>query len=163
FATFAQRRSFRDYVQGLLLPRERNKTLTALAGAEPITQAHAAPVQRLQCFLSESTWKVERITQRRLELLLSHPTTRPHAGGGLVIDESGIKKDGTKTDHVARQYLGCLGKVDNGIVAVRSLWADESLYYPLHVVPYTPAGRLPRGQKDRAFRTKPQLALQLVD
>jgi DDE superfamily endonuclease len=163
FASYAQRRSFRDYLQGLLLPRDRNKTLTALAGAEPIAQAHAAPVQRLQCFLSESTWSVEAITQRRLELLLSHPTTRPHEGGVLVIDESGIRKDGIKTDHVARQYLGCLGKVDNGIVAVSSLWADESLYYPLHVLPYTPAARLPRGQKSASFRTKPQLAMQLVD
>jgi hypothetical protein len=40
FSSFAQRRGFRDYLMGLLLPRDRNKTLTALAGAEPITQAH---------------------------------------------------------------------------------------------------------------------------
>lgn len=43
FATLAQRHSFREYLQGLLLPRDRNKTLTALAGAEPIAQAQAAP------------------------------------------------------------------------------------------------------------------------
>jgi SRSO17 transposase len=35
FTHAAQRRSFRDYLAGLLLPRDRNKTLTALAGAEP--------------------------------------------------------------------------------------------------------------------------------
>jgi hypothetical protein len=29
-ATLAQRRGFREYLQGLLLPTERNKTLTAL-------------------------------------------------------------------------------------------------------------------------------------
>ena len=33
FGTLAQRRGFRAYLQGLLLPRDRNKTLTALAGA----------------------------------------------------------------------------------------------------------------------------------
>ena len=49
--TLAQRRSFREYLLGLLLPRDRNKTLTALAGAEPITEAQQAPVQRLQAFL----------------------------------------------------------------------------------------------------------------
>jgi SRSO17 transposase len=163
FSTFAQRRGFREYLQGLLLPRDRNKTLTALAGAEPITQAQEAPVQRLQFFLSEATWQVESVTQRRLEVLLSHPATRPHDGGVLVIDETGIKKDGNQTDHVARQYLGSLGKVDNGLVAVSSLWADERLYYPLHVLPYTPAERLRQGKKDPAFRTKPQLAMQLVD
>jgi SRSO17 transposase len=163
FSTFAQRRGFRDYLQGLLLPRDRNKTLTALAGAEPITQAQEASVQRLQFFLSESTWKTERITQRRLELFLSHPATQPHDRGVLVIDETGIRKDGQQTDHVGRQYLGSLGKVDNGIVAVSTLWADEGLYYPLHVVPYTPAERLRKGKKDPAFRTKPQLAMSLVD
>jgi hypothetical protein len=36
FRSLAQRRGFRDYLQGLLLPRNRNKTLTGPAGAEPI-------------------------------------------------------------------------------------------------------------------------------
>ncbi|MEO8250821.1 MAG: hypothetical protein ABI589_15790 [Burkholderiales bacterium] len=49
--TPAQRRGFRAYLAGLLLPRDRNKTLTALAGAEPFVQAQAAAVQRLQFFL----------------------------------------------------------------------------------------------------------------
>lgn len=35
FGAPAQRRGFRAYLQGLLLPRDRNKTLTALAGARP--------------------------------------------------------------------------------------------------------------------------------
>ena len=34
-------------MSGLLLPRERSKTLTALVGAEPLVQAQAADVQRL--------------------------------------------------------------------------------------------------------------------
>jgi hypothetical protein len=36
------------------------------------------------------------------------------------------------------------------------------VYYPLHLQPYTPASRLPRGKADPAFRTKPQLAEDLV-
>jgi hypothetical protein len=39
FHTHMQRRRLREYLAGLLLPRERNKTLTALVGAEPIIQA----------------------------------------------------------------------------------------------------------------------------
>lgn len=163
FATIAQRRDFRDYLQGLLLPRERNKTLTALVGAEPIVGADAAPVQRLQFFLSESTWEPEVINDRRLELLLTKPSTKSHEGGVLVIDETGDRKDGNKTAHVARQYLGSLGKVDNGIVAVSSLFADEQVYFPLHFAPYTPAERLPLGKKDPAFRTKPRIAINLVE
>lgn len=55
-----------------------------------------------------------------------------------------------------------VGKWARG-VAVSSLWADERIYYPLHVEPYTPAGRLSLGKQDPAFHTKPQLAVQLVD
>ena len=105
---------------------------------------------------------------RRLELLLTDPATRPPDGGVLVLDDSGDRKAGTKTAHVGRQYLGSIGKIDNGIVAVTivavtSLWADERVYYPLHLRPSTPAKRLPQGKKDPAFRTKPQLAGELVD
>ena len=39
FDTLAQRRGFREYLQGLLLPKDRNKTLTAaLANTEPISR-----------------------------------------------------------------------------------------------------------------------------
>src|SRR4029450_9902904 len=48
FSSLAQRRGFRDYLQGLLVPRDRNKTLTGLAGAEPITGAQHREVQRLE-------------------------------------------------------------------------------------------------------------------
>ena len=163
FGRLAQRRGFREYLQGLLLPRDRNKTLTALAGAEPVVGAQQAAVQALQFFLSESTWAAEAVNQRRLELVCADPATRPHEAGVLVIDDSGDRKAGAKTAHVARQYLGSIGKIDHGIVAVTSLWADERVYYPLHVTPYTPAARLPKGKADPAFRTKPQLAVELVD
>src|SRR6266571_806412 len=69
FVRLAQRRGFREYLGGLLAPRERNKTLTALAGAEPVAGAGHAAVQRLQFFLSESRWDPEQVNARRLELL----------------------------------------------------------------------------------------------
>ena len=56
FGSLAQRRGFREYLAGLLAPRDRNKTLTALAGAEPVAGAQHPAVQRLQFFLSESRW-----------------------------------------------------------------------------------------------------------
>ena len=161
-ASVAQRRGLRDYLQGLLLPRDRNKTLTALADAEPITGAQHREVQRLQWFLSESTWDHEQVNQQRIELLQADPATAPHAQGVLVIDDTGDRKDGTRTAHVARQYLGSVGKTDNGIVCVTSLWADARCYWPLHLVPYTPASRLAKGRSDPGFRTKPQLAAELV-
>jgi SRSO17 transposase len=108
----------RSYLEGLLLPRDRSKTLTGLAAAEPIAQAQAGPVQRLQFFLSEAAWDAEALNDQRLALLRADPATAPTAQGALVIDETGHRKDGTKTAHVAHQYLGSIGKVANGIVAV---------------------------------------------
>jgi SRSO17 transposase len=163
FARLAQRRGLRAYLQGLLLPRDRNKTMTALAGAEPVVGAQHAAVQGLQWFVSESSWDHDRVNQRRLELLVGDPATAPHAGGVLVLDDTGDRKAGSHTAHVARQYLGSVGKTDNGIVAVTSLWADERVYWPVDVVPYTPASRLAKGRADPGFRTKPQLAAELVE
>jgi hypothetical protein len=162
FTSLAQRRGFRAYLEGLLLPRDRNKTLTALAGAEPVVGAQHAAVQGLQWFLSEAPWDAEQVNRRRVQLLLDDPATAPHEQGVLVIDDTGDRKAGTKTAHVARQYLGSVGKTDNGIVAVSSLWADERVSWPVDVVPYTPAGWLPKGKRDPGFRTKPQLAAWLV-
>lgn len=162
FSQRSQRQAFRDYLAGLLLPAERNKTLTALANTEPIVGAQAAPAQRLQWFLSESTWDADAVNACRLATLRTLPATEPDADGALVIDETGDRKDGAKTAHVGRQYLGSIGKVDNGVVSVGALWADEDVYYPLDVEPYTPAHWFARGKNDPAFRTKPQIALDLV-
>ena len=158
----AQRRGFREYLAGLLAPRERNKTLTALAGAEPVTGLKLPAVQRLQFFLSESVWDPEAVNGRRLELLRADPVTAPHGGGVLVIDDSGDRKDGTKTAHVGRQYLGRYGKTDNGVVTVTTVWADERVYYPVHAVPYTPARYFAKGKNDPAFRTKLQIGADLA-
>ena len=136
--------------------------MTGLAGAEPVAGAQHAAVQRLQYFLSESTWDSEQVNNRRLELLVSDPATAPHEHGVLVIDDSGDRKDGTRTAHVGRQWLGRYGKTDNGIVTVTTVWADERVYYPLHAEPYTPASHFPRKRADPDFRTKLQIAADLV-
>jgi hypothetical protein len=162
FATLAQRRGFREYLTGLLAPRDRNKTLTCLAGAEPVLGAQHAAVQRLQYFLSESSWDHERVNARRLQLLLADPATAPHPGGVLVIDDSGDRKDGTATAHVGQQWLGRYGKTDRGIVTVTTVWADERLYYPLHAVPYTPAHHFGKGKNDPDFRTKLRIGVDLA-
>jgi hypothetical protein len=162
FTHVAQRRGFREYLAGLLAPRDRNKTLTALAGAEPVAGAGRPAVQRLQFFLSESRWDPEQVNARRLELLLGDPATAPHGGGVLVIDDSGDRKDGAKTAHVGHQWLGRYGKTDNGVVTVTTVWADERLYYPVHAVPYTPARHFAKGKNDPAFRTKLQIGADLA-
>lgn len=163
FKKWNQREGFRRYLEGLLLPTERNKTLTGLANTEPVAGAQDRCAQSLQWFLSESNWDERKIQAQRLQPLLEDPLTAPSKHGVFVIDEHGDRKAGDKIAHVGRQYLGNLGKVDNGVVSVTSLWADEGVYYPIDFEPYTPAHHFEKGEDDPAFRTKLRIALELVN
>lgn len=159
-----QREALRLYLQGLLLGTERHKTATGIAHTAPgkAGSQHKA-AQRLQWFLSESTWNPDELHQARLELMRRGSATAPSADAVLVIDETGDRKYGTHTAHVGRQYLGSLGKVDSGIVSVHVLYDTPQAYFPLQLRPYTPAHHFPRKTNDPAFRTKPQLAVELIE
>jgi SRSO17 transposase len=157
-----QREGFRQYLEGLLLPSERHKTLTGLVNTEPVVGAQLPRAQKLQWFLSESDWDERAVQQERLRLLVEDPSTAPTSQGVLVIDETGDRKAGHQTAHVGRQYLANLGKIDNGVVSVTSLWADEHVYYPIDFEPYTPAHHFEQGKKDPQFRTKLKIAVELV-
>jgi SRSO17 transposase len=139
FGARAQREGFRRYLEGLLLPAERNKTLTALANTEPVTGAQRKEAQSLQWFLSESGWDSKEVNVRWLELLFEGSATASDKEGVLVIDEHGDRKWGRHTAHVGRQWLANIGKTENGVVNVSSLFAEEGVYYPVDFEPYTPA------------------------
>jgi hypothetical protein len=163
FAARAQRYSFRRYLEGLLLPAERNKTLTALANTEPVVGAQRKEAQSLQWFLSESGWDPEEVNRCRVKLMLEEMKTAPNEKGVLVIDEHGDRKWGKHTAHVGRQWLANIGKTESGVVSVSSLWADEKIYWPVNFEPYTPAHHFERGKEDPEFRTKLKIASQLVE
>lgn len=158
FNRLSQRESFRHYLTGLLLPLETNKHLHGLAEAVP-----GADVEALQHFLVDAPWSMQALNAKRLELLQRQEQTRWHGRGVLIIDETGDRKKGSHSDFVAAQYLGSVGKVDNGVVCVSSHWADEKVHYPIDVLPYVPAKRLAGGKKDPGFATKPRLAQQLIE
>ena len=163
FGARAQRHSLRRYLEGLLLPAERNKTLTALANTEPVVGAQHKEAQSLQWFLSESGWDPKQVNRRRVKLMLEEVKTAPNEKGVLVIDEHGDRKWGKKTAHVGRQWLANIGKTESGVVSVSSLWADEKIYWPVNFEPYTPAHHFERGKEDPAFRTKLKIASELVE
>jgi DDE superfamily endonuclease len=155
FLNLAQRRGFREYLTGLLAPRDRNKTLTCLAGVESVVGAGLASVQRLQYFLSESGWDSDQANDRQLELLRADPACAPHEARVIVIDDSGDRKDGTSTAHVGRQWLDRLGKTDNGVVVtVTTVWTDGRVsLYPRP--PLRPRPHRPRLQHQTADRRSP--------
>jgi SRSO17 transposase len=95
--------------------------------------------------------------------LFEESATAPNGKGVLVIDEHGDRKWGKKAAHVGRQWLANIGKTENGVVSVSSLWADEGVYYPLEVEPYTPKHHFEGGKSDPRLGTKLKIAGQLVE
>ena len=73
----------------------------------------------------------------------------------MIIDETGDKKKGKSTDYVKRQYIGNLGKTENGIVAVTAYGVFCGMTFPLAFEIYKPRERLKQGDK---YRTKPEIA-----
>jgi len=158
FARYEERTALRQYLIGLLLPREHNKTLVELGAIVP-----GANRQALHHFMHDAPWDAEALNRRRLQQWQAHPYLGPHAGGVLSVDETGDPKRGHRIVLAAQQYLGKLGHVANGVAAVTSQWADGSRHVPLGVKAYRPASRLPQGRTDPDFQTKPQLAWQLIE
>jgi SRSO17 transposase len=133
FDTLTTIRHFRNYTSGLLadLPRKT---------AEPLALHAGVPPRNLQQFLKACLWDHDGLTdavQRRLLLAAAELPADPGGTVG-VLDETSALKQGKKTPGVQRQYLGCVGKVGNGIVTVHLAVAkgkfkallDSELYLP---------------------------------
>jgi len=96
------------------------------------------------------------LRRQRLELILRIVKDRKIV---IIIDETGTPKKGKATDYVARQYLGRLGKIDNGIVAVVSYGRVDGLTFPLMFEIYQPKQRL---KLEDSYLSKPQIASQMI-
>ena len=78
---YEERTALRQYLIGLLLPREHNKTLVELGAIVP-----GADRQRLHHFLHDAPWDAEALNRRRLAQWQAHPYLGPHAQGVLIVD-----------------------------------------------------------------------------
>jgi SRSO17 transposase len=107
---------------------------------EPIALATGTAARTLQEFLTTANWDHEHARdtlQRHLAEVIRGLPADPLGTVG-VIDETSCFKQGDRTPGVQRQYLGCLGKVDNGIVTVHvgvargrfQALLDADLYLP---------------------------------
>jgi SRSO17 transposase len=127
--------------------------------------------QQLHHFISESPWSHKPVLQsvgQDLSALFGHRAEPV----GLIIDESGHRKSGSKSVGVSRQYLGSIGKTDNGQVGVFAALSqgddagmvDVRLYLPKE---WTDDKR--RCDKagipieEQKFKTKPRLALDIIE
>lgn len=151
----------RRFVQGLLHGGERRN-------AENIAQATSGgPVRSLQAFLTTGTWKDAAVLDELRRSVLEGLADDDAVWNS---DETGSPKKGTKSVGVKRQYSGTLGRTDNCQVAVFANYCstkghtfrDRRLFLPVEWADdrdrREEAG-VPRGV---IFRTKPQLALEMV-
>jgi len=124
---------FGTYCRGLLsdLPRK---------SVEPIALAAGTAVRTLQEFLVTSTWDhaaAREVLHRRVVEALAEVPLDPVGVVGVMDETSAVKK-GDQTPGVQRQYLGCVGKIDNGVVTVHvgvakghfQTLLDAELYLP---------------------------------
>jgi len=129
----------------------KRKSLPEIAKVVSINSA-----QSLHHFIANSDWSVEKLRSRRLAKI-----KKALQGNAItvVIDETGDRKKGKKTDYVARQYLGSIGKIDNGIVSVNAYGVYCNITFPLMVKVFKPKGRLKASDK---YQTKIELAAEII-
>jgi SRSO17 transposase len=149
------------FVQGLLLGRDRRN-------AENIAEAiEGCVVRSLQKFISQSPWRDDEILaelQRHVSEVLGDPNA------SLNVDETGFPKKGDKSVGVQRQYAGCLGRTDNcqiGVFVNYRSAAGHTLIDRRLFLPQQWASAWERREEagvpeDVVFRTKPELALEMV-
>lgn len=129
----------------------KRKTLPAIAKAVGLDHE-----QGLHNLLTESPWSVSRLQQRRLNLILELTQKQAMI---LLIDETGDCKKGNRTDYVKRQYIGNVGKRENGIVVVTAYGLFKGMILPLCFEVYKPRERLKPGE---IYQTKPQIASTMM-
>jgi SRSO17 transposase len=154
------------YVHGLLSELDR-KTV------EPIALAAGTPVRTLQEFLRDYDWDFAHVRDHLQGHVATLLPTLPDDDLGVVglIDETSVRKKGTKTPGVGRQYLGCVGKVDNGIVTVHTglcrgtfkVLLDADLYLPKDWDANRKRCRAAGIPKEVVYRPKWQIALEQLD
>jgi SRSO17 transposase len=154
------------YCRGLLSELKRKSV-------EPIALASGCAVRTLQEFLRDHQWQHSQVREQLQRHVGATLTGLADDGLGNVwlIDETSALKSGTKTPGVQRQYLGCVGKVDLGIVSVhlgvcKGLYKtliDAELYLPEDWAADRDRCREAGIPDDLMHRPKWQIALEEVD
>ena len=135
---------------------------------EPIALAAEVPVRTLQEFISQHRWQ-EDLARDRLQDIVATEHAHPHSVG--IIDETSFVKQGKKTPGVQRQYLGTVGKKQNGIVTVHLAYAADDFHCLLDGELFLPESwaadparcqeaKIPAGM---TYRPKTEIALELYD
>lgn len=165
FVTCLDRREQREHAQtyfsGLLSDLQRKNT-------ESIAYRNDQERRGLQRFIGESPWDHNPLLS---ELARQVGKEIGQTDGVIVFDPSGFKKCGKDSVGVARQWLGRLGKVDNGQVAVYMGYASREEHALVNARVFLPrewiSDRRRRAKchvpKGTRFKTRHEMALEMLE
>lgn len=165
----SRRGSFATYAMGLLGEGERKSVEPIAARACPDLEGIDAMHQRLLHFAVDSRWSDRDVRRAAAQYAISAMTQREPVEA-WIIDDTGFLKQGTHSVGVQRQYTGSAGKITNCQVGVSLSVATRTEHVPIDFELYLPeswASDSSRRQEARipedvTFKTKPQLALQMI-
>ena len=154
--------SAQRYLQGQLSTPQRNNIL------QYCREVPDSESQAMQYFISESPWQEEAfLGQLRQDVChwLGDPSE-----GALLLDESGLPKQGRMSVGVQRQYCGRLGKVENCQVGVylaysnltHSTLVDRRLYLPEAWIQDAERREKCGVPPEITFKTKAELGLEMI-
>lgn len=158
------------YVRGLLTDGARKSM-------QPMAERLGVDHQRLQQFITSSTWDYRRVRANVARWAVE--AINPAA---YVVDDSGFPKDGTASPCVARQYSGTLGKTGNCQIGVSvqlvtdtastaanwrllcpASWDDTTISDPQRATAVRARRAQARIPDDVRHRQKWRLALDMLD
>lgn len=152
----------RLYVQGLLGPTQR-KTVERMA------LELGQNVRDMQHFVGQSPWQKEAVVVIQQALVAE---TLGEADGVMLIDESGVVKQGQDSVGVAGQYCGSVGKVANSQVGVHLGYVSRKGYTLLDSQLFMPDEWFDEAHTERrqacgvpadlTYQTKPEIGLDLL-
>jgi SRSO17 transposase len=161
---FARVEPFRQagkYITALIsgLPRKNGWTI-----AEYVGDATPDKTQRL---LNHAVWDQGAAMAMVRAFVVDHLADELAVA---VLDESGQQKQGDATAGVKRQYMGCAGRVANGVNTVYCSYATGRGHALVGARIYVPAEQLNDDDRraqlgipaDVVFRTKPELAVDIL-
>jgi len=154
------RQNARVYVSGLLSDLERKNV-------ESIAYRHDQDRRGLQRFIGEAPWEHQPLLA---ELASQVGSQLGEADGVIVFDPSAHKKCGNDSVGVQRQWLGRLGKIDNGQVGIYMGYASRKEHALVDVRLYLPKDwakdKIRRKKcgvpKEIRYQTRHELALDML-
>lgn len=143
--------------------------MSELSNIERIAEEMSSDYHQMQHFITDSPWDARELTDKVSRTVSGLLPKRKLTG--FLIDETGVEKKGDHSVGVGWQYCGNVGKVCNSQVAVLGCLSNGDFASPVDFRLYLPqdwcndASRCNKAgipENGREFKTKPELALEMV-